>query len=109
MRVSVIITTYNRHDALLLVLQSIECQTKLPEEVIIADEGSNDNTEAVFVNFKTEKNVYNIDVLFWLTYQNNNILPCILFSNIFNTIYITMLYFQDVFYIWISNRAAFCL
>ena len=52
MRVSVIITTYNRPDALLLVLQSIECQTKLPEEVIIADDGSNDNTEKLIINYQ---------------------------------------------------------
>jgi len=52
MRVSVIITTYNRPDALLLVLQSIESQTKLPEEVIIADDGSNDNTEKLIINYQ---------------------------------------------------------
>ena len=52
MRVSVIITTYNRPDALLLVLQSIESQTKLPEEVIIADDGSDDNTEKLINNYQ---------------------------------------------------------
>jgi len=52
MRVSVIITTYNRPDALLLVLQSIESQTKLPEEVIIADDGSDDNTEKLITNYQ---------------------------------------------------------
>ena len=52
MRVSVIITTYNRPDALLLVLQSIESQTKLPEEVIIADDGSDDNTEKLITDYQ---------------------------------------------------------
>ena len=52
MRVSVIITTYNRPDALLLVLQSIKRQTKLPEEVIIADDGSNENTEELITNYQ---------------------------------------------------------
>ena len=52
MRVSVIITTYNRPDALLLVLQSIESQIKLPEEVIIADDGSDDNTEKLITNYQ---------------------------------------------------------
>ena len=52
MLVSVIITTYNRPDALLLVLQSIESQTKLPEEVIIADDGSDDNTEKLITDYQ---------------------------------------------------------
>ena len=39
MRVSLIITTYNRPNALFLVLQSIKGQTKLPDEIIIADDG----------------------------------------------------------------------
>ena len=36
----------------MLVLQSIESQTKLPEEVIIADDGSNDNTEKLIINYQ---------------------------------------------------------
>jgi len=43
MRVSLIITTYNRADALSLVLKSIEGQTVPPKEVIIADDGSKRN------------------------------------------------------------------
>ena len=52
MLVSLIITTYNRPDALLLVLRSIEKQTTLPLEVIIADDGSNDNTKDIINSFK---------------------------------------------------------
>ena len=52
MRVSLIITTYNRPDALMLVLQSIENQTKLPEQVIIADDGSDDNTKKLITNYQ---------------------------------------------------------
>ena len=52
MRVSVIITTYNRPDALLLVLKSIENQTKLPEEVIVADDRSDDNTEKLITSYQ---------------------------------------------------------
>ena len=40
MRLSLIITTYNWPKSLELVLKSIECQTIIPEEVIIADDGS---------------------------------------------------------------------
>ena len=59
MRVSLIITTYNRPDALMLVLQSIANQTKLPEEVIIADDGSDNNTKELITNFQ-ESSSFNI-------------------------------------------------
>ena len=52
MRVSLIITTYNRPDALLLVLRSIEDQTRLPEEVIIADDGSNQYAQKFVSDFQ---------------------------------------------------------
>lgn len=41
---SLIITTYNRPNALKLVLESVLCQTELPNEVIIADDGSKQET-----------------------------------------------------------------
>ena len=52
MRVSLIITTYNRPKALMLVLQSIANQTKLPEELVIADDGSDGNTEKLITNYQ---------------------------------------------------------
>jgi glycosyltransferase involved in cell wall biosynthesis len=39
MKVSVIVTTYNWPQALRLVLQGLARQTRLPEEVIVADDG----------------------------------------------------------------------
>ena len=45
MRISLIITTYNRPDALLLVLKSVENQSISPLEVIIADDGSSHETK----------------------------------------------------------------
>jgi len=53
MLVSLIITTYNRPDALLLVLKSVESQTLLPNEVIIADDGSNEDTKTVIKKFSS--------------------------------------------------------
>ncbi|MDP3013090.1 MAG: glycosyltransferase family 2 protein [Candidatus Subteraquimicrobiales bacterium] len=44
MRVSLIITTYNWKDALALVLKSALRQTRRPDEIIVADDGSSDGT-----------------------------------------------------------------
>ncbi len=52
MRVSLIITTYNRPDALLLVLRSIRLQTLMPNEVIIADDGSSNDTKTIIRDFQ---------------------------------------------------------
>ena len=52
MKVSLIISTYNRPEVLFLVLQSIECQLIKPYEVIIADDGSSFETEEIINKFK---------------------------------------------------------
>lgn len=44
MRASLIVTTYNRPDALALVLDSIFHQRVLPDEIVVADDGSGDET-----------------------------------------------------------------
>lgn len=44
MRLSLLITTYERPDALAAVLESVRAQTQAPDEVIIADDGSGTET-----------------------------------------------------------------
>ena len=51
MRISLIVSTYNRPEALILVLKSIECQTFPPSEVIIADDGSDSMTKECVEHF----------------------------------------------------------
>ena len=51
MSVSLIISTYNRPDALFRVLESVELQTKIPDEIIIADDGSDDMTKKCITDF----------------------------------------------------------
>ncbi|MDL1956725.1 MAG: glycosyltransferase family 2 protein [Candidatus Desulfofervidus auxilii] len=51
MKVSIIVTTYNRPLALKRVLEGLIFQTHLPDEVIIADDGSGKETEEVIKNF----------------------------------------------------------
>lgn len=49
---SLIITTYNRPDALEAVLQSVLVQEILPNEVIVADDGSREDTKKVIEDFQ---------------------------------------------------------
>jgi glycosyltransferase involved in cell wall biosynthesis len=44
MKISLVISTYNRPDALYLCLKSVLKQTRVPDEVIIADDGSSEQT-----------------------------------------------------------------
>jgi len=54
MRLSLIITTYNWPESLELVLRSIECQTIMPGEVIIADDGSTSETKVLVSRFQQD-------------------------------------------------------
>ncbi len=51
---SLIISTYNWPEALELVLESIRKQVVLPDEVIIADDGSTDHTKAMIHAFQRD-------------------------------------------------------
>lgn len=50
--VSLIVSTYNWKEALNLCLKSIEKQTVLPKEVVIADDGSKEDTKALIANIR---------------------------------------------------------
>jgi len=54
MKVSLIITTYNRPDALVEVLKSVNKQSKLPYEVIIADDGSRKATKELIATYQKQ-------------------------------------------------------
>jgi len=51
-QVSLFLTTYNWPEALALVLQSISQQTTLPDEVILADDGSGASTKKVIDQYR---------------------------------------------------------
>ncbi|HEV7489470.1 MAG TPA: glycosyltransferase family 2 protein, partial [Rhodanobacteraceae bacterium] len=46
MRISLVVVTYNWPEALALALRSIAVQSRLPDEVIVADDGSGEETRA---------------------------------------------------------------
>lgn len=51
MTVSLIISTYNRPDALALCLDSVLRQTRMPDEVIVGDDGSDERTRRIIDDF----------------------------------------------------------
>ena len=53
MKTSLIITTYNRPDALELVLKSVLLQSVMPDEVLIGDDGSGDETAILLKKYKS--------------------------------------------------------
>ena len=57
MTVSLIISTYNRPDALGLCLQSVLRQTRMPDEIIVGDDGSDERTRFVIEDFKKQCHV----------------------------------------------------
>jgi len=50
--ISILITTYNWKEALALVLQSVSQQSHLPKEVLIADDGSRDDTAKLIQHYQ---------------------------------------------------------
>jgi glycosyltransferase involved in cell wall biosynthesis len=52
LKASLIVTTYNRKDALELVLLSILKQSTLPDEVLIADDGSGEDTRQMIAKYQ---------------------------------------------------------
>lgn len=56
MKISVIVTTYNRPDALKKVLDGLLAQTCLPHEIIVADDGSGPETRQMVVPYLANKN-----------------------------------------------------
>lgn len=57
MRVSLIVSTYNRPDALLLCLKSAMRQSVLPDEIIIGDDGSREDTALMISGLNEYSNV----------------------------------------------------
>ena len=51
--ISVIVTTYDRPKALNVVLKSLSLQTKLPTEIIIADDGSRQKTRSLIKSWQS--------------------------------------------------------
>lgn len=54
MRLSVIVTTYNRPEALKKVLTALYSQTRPPDEILVADDGSGPETRELIKGFQRE-------------------------------------------------------
>ena len=57
MKSSLIICTFNWPDALNLVLKSVYIQSELPDEIIIADDGSDESTKKVIESFSQTSSI----------------------------------------------------
>lgn len=54
MEVSLVVSTYNRPDALRIYLEGVRRQTRFPDEIIIGDDGSTDETRQMIEEIKKE-------------------------------------------------------
>lgn len=52
MRIALLITTYNWTEALNLVLMSVQNQSRYPDEILIADDGSTEDTKILIDSFR---------------------------------------------------------
>jgi len=62
MKISVIITTYNRPDALKRVLDGLLFQTRLPDEIMIADDGSGHSTKIMLEPYLNHSRIHIMQV-----------------------------------------------
>lgn len=60
LQVALIITTYNRPDALRLVLESVAKQSRKPDQVIICDDGSDYSTRTIIRSWATRLSLYHV-------------------------------------------------
>lgn len=72
MSISVIVITLNRAESLQEALRSLIRQERQPDEVIVVDNGSTDNTKEVVLNFKDKLNIkYVYEVQSGIPYARN--------------------------------------
>ena len=65
-KVALVITTFNRPTALHRVLKTVAMQTRLPDEVVVCDDGPNILTAAAIVHWATRLNIAHV----WQTNSN---------------------------------------
>lgn len=101
MCVSVAITTYNGSKYIEELLYSIYCQDRKPDEVVIADDCSTDNTYSIVQKFIHEKGLEKT----WTVYQNNKNYGFV--DNFFSCIKRTngkIIFMCDQDDIWLNNK-----
>lgn len=57
MKVALLIATYNWPEALNLIFESIKNQTLMPDEILIADDGSKEDTKELLLKFSSKINI----------------------------------------------------
>lgn len=62
MKISVCITVYNEEDNILSLLTALTSQTKKPDEIVVTDGGSTDNTVKIIQDYQQKNNRINLIV-----------------------------------------------
>lgn len=57
MKTALLISTYNWKEALYLILKAVEAQSKLPDEVLFADDGSREDTKSLIDEFRKRMSI----------------------------------------------------
>ena len=60
MKITLIISTYNWPEALELILKSVMHQSKIPDEILIADDGSKKNTKDLINTYQKKLNLIHV-------------------------------------------------
>lgn len=63
MKVSLLISTYNNPEVLRVVFAGLRWQTRMPDEVLVADDGSTDETKAVIDSCREEMGALGVPVV----------------------------------------------
>lgn len=63
MKISFITTVFNEGDSIMDLLESLNVQTLIPDEIVVVDGGSTDNTLSVISNFKFQNKKVKVRVL----------------------------------------------
>lgn len=99
-KISVALTTYNGERYIVSQLESIANQTRVPDEVIICDDASKDNTVSLIKNFISDKGFFN-----WKIFVNQTNVGWK--RNFYETIRRTtgdIIFFSDQDDIWLEDK-----
>ena len=98
--VSVVMATYNGEKYIVKQLETIRRQTRMPDEVIICDDGSTDNTKEIVLDYIKQKALEN-----WSFYSNSSNMG--FYDNFFKAVFLAKgdtIYLSDQDDMWDTDK-----